>query len=187
MVKVAGDLIEVAWAVIVVVWVVMAFRTKRTVARSGGVARLAVLYVIAVIVLTRPLAHTSLHHHIWKPSAAVSMVALVLIVAGAVFALWARLTIGTNWSGVVTLKQDHELMQSGPYHVVRHPIYTGLLTMGVASALQYDEPFSFILLAVVIVMLAFKIRLEEKLMTESFPDQYPQYRQRVKAIVPYIL
>ncbi|MGC1420544.1 MAG: isoprenylcysteine carboxylmethyltransferase family protein [Acidimicrobiales bacterium] len=187
MVKAADDLIQVAWAVIVVVWVVMAFRTKRTVARSGGVARLAVVYVVAVIVLTRPLEHTSLHHHIWMPSSAVSVVAVILVVAGAIFALWARLTIGRNWSGVVTLKLDHELMQSGPYRFARHPIYTGLLTMGLGSALQYDEPFSFILLAVVIVMLVFKIRLEEKLMTESFPDEYPQYRRRVKAVVPYIL
>jgi protein-S-isoprenylcysteine O-methyltransferase Ste14 len=136
MVTAAGDLIQVAWGVIAVVWVVMAFRTKRTVARSGGVARLAVIYVIAVIVLTRPMEHTSLHHHIWKPSSAVSVVAVILVVAGAAFALWARLTIGRNWSGVVTLKQDHELMQSGPYHFARHPIYTGLLTMGLGSALR---------------------------------------------------
>jgi protein-S-isoprenylcysteine O-methyltransferase len=71
--------------------------------------------------------------------------------------------------------------------VVRHPIYTGLLTMGLGSSLQYDEVYGFLLLVLAIVMLAFKIRLEERLMIENFPDQYPQYRQRVKAIVPFVL
>jgi protein-S-isoprenylcysteine O-methyltransferase Ste14 len=129
----------------------------------------------------------STDHHIWRPSPVESSIALALVVAGAAFALWARFTIGTNWSGVVTLKQDHELMQSGPYHVVRHPIYTGLLTMGLGSSLQYDEVYGFLFLVLAAVMLAFKMRLEERLMMENFPDQYPQYRQHVKAIVPFVL
>jgi protein-S-isoprenylcysteine O-methyltransferase Ste14 len=187
MVRVAGDLTQWIWYAVAVVWLVLAFRTKRTLVRSGGIARLAIVAVVLAIVVSRPLTDTSLHHHLWKPSPVVSALALALVVAGAAFALWARFTIGTNWSGVVTLKQDHELMQSGPYHVVRHPIYTGLLTMGLGSSLQYDEVYGFLLLVLAIVMLAFKIRLEERLMIENFPDQYPQYRQRVKAIVPFVL
>ena len=116
-----------------------------------------------------------------------SLVALVLVVVGAAFAIWARVTIGANWSGTVTLKEDHELMQRGPYHVVRHPIYSGLSLMGLATTLVVDEAYGFLILGVAIAVFIPKIMLEEKLMTENFPDQYPQYRQRVKAIIPFIL
>jgi protein-S-isoprenylcysteine O-methyltransferase Ste14 len=187
MVRVTGDLTQWIWYAVAVVWLVLAFRTKRTLVRSGGIARLAIVAVVLAIVVSRPLTGTSLHHHIWRPSPVESSIALALVVAGAAFALWSRFTIGTNWSGVVTLKQDHELMQSGPYHVVRHPIYTGLLTMGLGSSLQYDEVYGFLFLVLAAVMLAFKMRLEERLMMENFPDQYPQYRQHVKAIVPFVL
>jgi protein-S-isoprenylcysteine O-methyltransferase Ste14 len=182
----ATTLIEVIWFLWAALWLVLAFRTKRTVARSGGLSRLAVVWVVVVIAVNGPLAHTSLHHRIWAVSPAVSLVASLLMVAGTAFTIWARFTIGANWSGTVTLKEHHELMQRGPYGLARHPIYTGLLLMGVASALQYGEPFGFLELVVIIGLFIYKIHLEEKLMTENFPDQYPQYRQRVKAIIPFI-
>ena len=187
MVHLATASIQVIWYFVAAVWLILAFRTKRTIARSGGMARLAVLTVLAAIVLIRPLAHSSLHQPIWAPSPVQSLLALVLVVVGAVFALWARFTIGANWSGTVTLKADHQLIQSGPYHFVRHPIYSGLFLMAFASALQFDEPYGFLLLIVLITLLIPKIILEEKLMTQSFPDQYPAYRQRVKAIIPFVL
>jgi protein-S-isoprenylcysteine O-methyltransferase Ste14 len=71
--------------------------------------------------------------------------------------------------------------------VVRHPIYTGLLFAGLGASLPYAETYSFLLLAVTIIVFAFKIRLEERLMTQNFPDQYPAFRRRVKAIIPFIL
>jgi protein-S-isoprenylcysteine O-methyltransferase Ste14 len=186
-VNVAGDLIQWIAGIVAVLWLTLAFRTKRTVARSGGMGRLAVVAVLLAIVLARPMARTSLHSRLWAPSSDLSLLALVLVVAGAAFAIWARLTIGTNWSGTVTLKEDHELIQRGPYRVVRHPIYTGLLFMGLGAALQFAESYSFVLLVVVTIMFAFKMRLEEKLMTQNFPDQYPAYRRRVKAIIHFIL
>jgi protein-S-isoprenylcysteine O-methyltransferase Ste14 len=148
---------------------------------------LAAIVVVGVLVLVRPLSSSSLRDKIWTPSSTWSAVALVLVIIGAAFAIWARITIGTNWSGVVTVKEDHELIQRGPYHLARHPIYSGLLLMGLASALAYDEAYGFAILGVAIVVFVPKIMLEEKLMTEQFPDQYPHYRKRVKAIIPFVL
>jgi protein-S-isoprenylcysteine O-methyltransferase Ste14 len=187
MISFARDFISATWLVVLAVWVILAFRTKRTLERSGGFARLAVIAVVLVVVLTRPLANSSLHDRMWGPSSVLSFVAVVLVAIGALFAIWARITIGANWSGTVTFKQDHELMQNGPYNVVRHPIYSGLLLMGLASALANDEPYGFLLVAVVVAVFIPKIVIEEKLMTEHFPAEYPQYRQRVKAIIPFIL
>jgi protein-S-isoprenylcysteine O-methyltransferase Ste14 len=149
--------------------------------------RLAVIVVVGVLVLARPLSSSSLHHKIWTLSSTCSAVALAFVILGAGFAVWARVTIGTNWSGVVTVKEDHELIQRGPYHLARHPIYSGLLTMGLASVVAYDEVYGFAILAVAIVAFIPKMMLEEKLMTEQFPDQYPQYRKHVKAIIPFVL
>jgi protein-S-isoprenylcysteine O-methyltransferase Ste14 len=92
-----------------------------------------------------------------------------------------------NWSGNVTFKEGHELIQSGPYRYVRHPIYSALLLMGLGSALYYAQAFGFALLGFALVVFAAKMRLEEKLMTEHFGDQYVDYRRRVKALIPFIV
>jgi protein-S-isoprenylcysteine O-methyltransferase Ste14 len=187
MVNFATGLIEVIWGIWAAIWLILAFRTKRTIARSGGWGRLWVAWAVLYVIASRLMVHSSLHDRVWAPSPAISIVASVLMVAGAAFTIWARFTIGANWSGMVTLKENHELIQRGPYHLARHPIYTGLLFMGIASVLQYAEPIGFIEMAIVILLFIPKIRLEEKLMTENFPDQYSQYRRQVKAIIPFIV
>jgi protein-S-isoprenylcysteine O-methyltransferase Ste14 len=104
---------------------------------------------------------------------------------GLLFAIWARVCIGRNWSGTVTLKQNHELVVSGPYALVRHPIYTGLLAAIVGSALARGEWRG--LFAVLVAWLALwrKYRMEERWMTERFGTRYEAYRLRVPALVPF--
>ena len=107
--------------------------------------------------------------------------------AGLLFTVWARIHLGRNWSGTVTLKQDHELITSGPYAWVRHPIYTGLLLGFVGLAIARGEWRS--ILAVVIIALAFwrKLRIEESWMLEQFGDAYRSYRRRVAALIPGVI
>ena len=102
-------------------------------------------------------------------------------------ALWARRTIGGNWSSVVTLKQDHELIERGPYRFVRHPIYSGFLLMAVGTAILHARAGEFVFCGFLLLGLWFKLRAEEDLLTRHFPDSYPQYRRRVKALIPYVL
>jgi protein-S-isoprenylcysteine O-methyltransferase Ste14 len=108
-------------------------------------------------------------------------------VAGLVFTCWARVILGRNWSGVVQLKQDHELIVRGPYSIVRHPIYTGLLLAFLGSAMAVGMWRA--LLATAIVGFSFwrKLRLEERWLCELFGDQYRDYMSRVKALVPWVL
>ncbi len=179
-------LIQWVWTIVTLTWIVLAFRTKRTVARSGGYWRTVAVLGIFVVFTSRFLGHWW-RHHLWRVDSALSVVATALVVLGAIFAVWARLTIGTNWSGIVTLKEDHQLIVTGPYRYVRHPIYTGLFTMGIGTQLMYAEPYGFLLFVVAVVVFSVKIRDEERLMTETFPDQYPQYRRRVKAVIPFLL
>jgi len=107
--------------------------------------------------------------------------------AGLAFAVRARVVLGGNWSGQVTVKQEHELIRSGPYALARHPIYTGLLSMVIATAIQQAHIGGIIGLILISVSLWIKSSHEEEVMRKQFPDQYPAYRERVKRIIPFIL
>ena len=108
----------------------------------------------------------------------------VLTLAGCLFAVWARVTLGGNWSGRATVKADHQLIVSGPYSLARHPIYTGLLLAATGTALAHGEWRCVLGIALIVLAFAIKIGQEEKLMLQTFPHAYPQYRQRVKALIP---
>jgi protein-S-isoprenylcysteine O-methyltransferase Ste14 len=110
-----------------------------------------------------------------------------LALAGFLFTVWAREHLGRNWSGIVTVKQDHELIVNGPYALVRHPIYTGLLLAFAGTGLALGEWRG--VLAVVIALLALwrKLRIEERWMQEQFGEQYRAYKHRVAALVPFVL
>ena len=101
--------------------------------------------------------------------------------------IWARVHLGRNWSGIVTVKDDHELITSGPYRLVRHPIYAGLLLGFAGSALARANVAGLLAVAIVLWALWRKLRLEERWMTEQFGSRYQNYSQRVSALVPHLL
>jgi protein-S-isoprenylcysteine O-methyltransferase len=111
----------------------------------------------------------------------------ILCASGIAFAIWARYMLGENWSGNVTLKKGHELIRSGPYSIVRHPIYTGALIGLLGSACVTGELKGFISIVVCFIGFWHKLRMEEDFMMEEFPDQYPAYRASVKMLIPFIL
>ncbi len=188
MVRPDTTVIDWTWTVVVAIWIVLAFRTKRTIERRWRNPVPLILIAAVVIAVSRTSSNgAGWHRHLWIPDSSLSVVSTTLVVLGAAFAVWARLTIGTNWSGNVTLKEDHELIVSGPYRIVRHPIYTGLIAMGIGTALIYAELVGFVAVAAGVVVFGLRIPQEERLMTETFPDQYPEYRRRVKAVIPYVL
>lgn len=111
----------------------------------------------------------------------------VLAASGLLFSVWARLHLGSNWSRAVTIKQDHELITSGPYAFVRHPIYTGLLTGLIGSALALDKWRGIVAIALVFLVLWYKLRLEEKWMHSQFGEAYDAYAKQVAVLFPYLL
>jgi protein-S-isoprenylcysteine O-methyltransferase Ste14 len=112
---------------------------------------------------------------------------VLLCVSGLMFAIWARLILGRNWSGVVTLKEGHELIERGPYRVVRHPIYTGILAMLAGTVIALGYFGSFIGLLLVFVSFWVKLKREEDLMLEHFAAKYAAYQHRVKRIIPFLI
>lgn len=120
------------------------------------------------------------------PSVPLDWAGVAICWAGAAFAVWARVTLAGNWSGVVSLKHDHEIIDRGPYAYVRHPIYTGILAMILGSALlEFDVART---LAVALAFLSFRIKLgqEENLLSTHFPGTYPAYAARTRRLIPFL-
>ncbi|MBE1160154.1 methyltransferase family protein [Dyella acidiphila] len=188
-----GGLFEGVWVLWLLYWGISAIGVKSAVRVESGVSRFLKYWlpiIVAVAVLSN--AHDWLHGTVltrrFVPAAAwIVWLGFALTVAGLAFTCWARVILGRNWSGVVQLKQDHELIVRGPYSIVRHPIYTGLLFAFLGTSLAIGEWRA--LLAALIVGLSFwrKLRLEERWLCELFGEQYRNYMRRVKALVPWLL
>jgi protein-S-isoprenylcysteine O-methyltransferase Ste14 len=103
---------------------------------------------------------------------------------GLLFAIWARRVLGRNWSGEITIKVEHQLIRSGPYRLLRHPIYTGILTMFAGTAVVTGTWLAILGLALAVLGYARKIRLEEANMRQAFGPDYDTYRRESWALVP---
>jgi protein-S-isoprenylcysteine O-methyltransferase Ste14 len=178
------------WDVFLVVWVIGMFFTKRTEQREsfGNRLRYSILFLLAFWLLfhavLRPRRHlfaqVILHH-----SHALNAGSVALAVLGLFLALWARGTLGKNWSGTVTFKENHELIERGPYALVRHPIYTAMLLMYLGTALALGRSGGLVGFPILFLSFWIKYRQEEALMLVHFGDQYRAYMKRVRALVPF--
>jgi protein-S-isoprenylcysteine O-methyltransferase Ste14 len=172
-----------------VLWFLPAIFGKRTIQRQTSSSRLLqiILVVTAYSLIFDPkLDWGPLSLRLVPSGLPATILGYGLLLAGMLFACWARVFLGGNWSASVTLKQDHTLVRSGPYSIVRHPIYTGLLTALLGTAIALGELRCF--LGVVLAAIAWKIKsiTEEAFMLQQFGEQYTRYRTQVKALVPYL-
>jgi protein-S-isoprenylcysteine O-methyltransferase Ste14 len=175
----------IAWAGC---WVAMAFGTKRTIERGGLVGyRIVALALVVGLLVAGRLSHLSSQSELWQTTPALGVVTDCMVLAGAAFSIWARITLGRNWSAEVTFKQDHELIESGPYALARHPIYTGLFFMALGTAINYGRAIGFAVLFALCASFWWKARQEERMMSSHFPDAYADYKMRVRAIIPFVL
>jgi protein-S-isoprenylcysteine O-methyltransferase Ste14 len=177
-----------AWAVY---WMVSAVRIKAAVRRESTASRLAhviPLFVGGVLMAWRDLPWGPwgpLNARLWPQSLTAYWIGLALLIAGLAFAVWARVHLGRNWSGSVTVKEGHELIRSGPYALVRHPIYTGLITAVLGTAIVSGTVRAALGLVIITLSLLRKLRTEEAFMRETFPGEYPRYSADVPALVPF--
>jgi protein-S-isoprenylcysteine O-methyltransferase Ste14 len=184
----SGILIGACWLAWLLYWLAMAIRTKPTIERGGllGYRLVAIVLIVALVTVGR-LVGVSAQSYLWHTSLALGIVSVCIVLVGAAFTVWARVTLGRNWSAEVTFKQDHELIESGPYALVRHPIYTGLIAMALGTAINYGRAIGFAVFVGLCGSLWWKARQEERIMASHFPGAYADYRARVHAIVPFVL
>jgi protein-S-isoprenylcysteine O-methyltransferase Ste14 len=179
-----------SWDAVGVVWLIGYAFTKRTMRAQPVGAR---LFHLALLVLGGCMMAGPWFRYGWlrlrfiPQLESLPLAGMVLTVAGCAFAIWARVTLGANWSARATVKADHELITSGPYSLARHPIYTGLLMAIMGSALAGGEWRCVLGVAIIVFAFLVKMSQEERLMMQTFPEAYPRYRERVKALIPGVL
>lgn len=182
--------VGICWLIFIVYWLISAIGAKRNVPGKGGFGRWArarLFMIAAVLVLYELPVFSPFWHFAYGLSFfhnhAVRIAGAVLTMLGIGFAVWARQHLGRNWSGQPSIKVGHELVTSGPYEVVRHPIYTGISMALLGTGLVYG-PLWIMVFLLALIMFAWRIRVEEGYMMELFPDVYPAYRQRTRALIP---
>ena len=187
-----GYLFGGAWLLWLAYWGISALHVKSAVRVESAASRFgkyALPLIVAVLLLqnVRAFNGTFLNDRFVPAELWIVWLGFFLTIAGLAFACWARVILGRNWSGVVQLKKDHELIVRGPYSIVRHPIYTGLLLAFLGTALAIGAWRGLIATAIVAVSFWRKLRLEERWLCELFGEQYADYMRRVKALVPWVL
>jgi protein-S-isoprenylcysteine O-methyltransferase Ste14 len=182
--------IRVCWIIFLIVWLVGVAWTKRNIYRESRAERTRYWLVLVIgyfVVIKSSDLPPPFDWLVVPHSTSSAWGGAFVCMSGLVFAIWARVTLGTNWSGVVTLKEGHELIERGPYRVVRHPIYTGILAMSAGTAIATGYFGGFLGLLLIFVSFWLKLRREEDLMLKHFPTKYAAYQRRVKRIIPFLV
>lgn len=174
---------SVGWGAFWLYWLVAAFSMKRGHVRWSLELRIRLVIVVLVVLLVR-LGAFRVHHlntESWRAG-----LGLVLFAAGLGLAVWARVHMGRNWGTPMTQKDEPELVTGGPYRVIRHPIYSGVLlaVLGTAVALTWSW---LIAVGLVGVYFVYSATVEERYLTQQFPDTYPPYRHSTKMLLPFVL
>jgi protein-S-isoprenylcysteine O-methyltransferase Ste14 len=173
------------WAGWLAYWVGAAFFVNSTKSSEGFLGRAQHLAPLAVgfFLIFHDPTWTLLPGR-WRHGGAAGYAADAVTAAGLLFAVWGRVHLGRYWSGIITLKEGHRLIRTGPYRLVRHPLYTGFLTGVVGAALAAGTADAALGTLVVLAAYVVKIRREEALLAREFGDEYARFRREVPALVP---
>jgi protein-S-isoprenylcysteine O-methyltransferase Ste14 len=181
-------IISALWVAWGLYWLISARSSKTTQRRESPASRLAhilPLIVGGVLIAWRRMPWPLLAQRVWPVTFTSYCIGIALLAGGLLFSVWARVHIGRNWSGSVTVKEDHELIRSGPYALVRHPIYTGILLALIGTVLISGTPRALLGLLIIIVSLVRKMDVEETFMRATFPGRYERYCAEVPALIPF--
>lgn len=180
------SIILICYLIMAATWIATAFSTKKTIKKSGGsILRLAFYLIIlffACLQLISPLLATNL----WPKNSLIYIIADIITVLGLIIMLWARKSLGKNWSANIVLKENHKLITKGPYKYVRHPIYSGLILM-ILGTVIYINTLAFLIFFIIFFLGAFyKTQKEEELLFNNFSNKYLEYKKHTKYLIPLI-
>lgn len=179
----------ILWAAFYLYWLIASQAVKQTERAESAGSRWVhlAMQILAYALALLPDRWSVLTGRILPDTPVTAWAGLAVLLVGLGFALWARLRLGRNWSGRVTIKADHQLVRSGPYAIVRHPIYTGVLFGMLGTAIVVGEVRGLVSVAILLVAYWRKLRIEEQALSQQFADDYPAYQREVKALVPFVL
>ena len=182
-----GTIAECLWVILGVYWLVAALSTKKVALNESAglrLLRLAVLVVVLALLLTEWFNRGFLGQRFVARIAVLEWFGVAVTACGASIAIWARSTLGSNWSDKVVLKVDHQLIRSGPYRYLRHPIYTGVLLAMVGTTLTNGRWRCVVALAVLSVNYFIKAKREEKILSARFGDAFAEHKRNTGFFLP---
>lgn len=190
MISLTAKFLLLCWLIVFGYWTISSFSAKHTIKVYSGKWQRSVFWsliiAIAILAYTGTLSKFA-GPILWQYTLTTGVIADIVTLISLVIMLWARKTLGNNWSGHVTLKENHELIKHGPYAFVRHPIYSGLLLLMLGPVILYGHLYGLFAFIIFFVGVWFRSQQEEKLLTDHFPQDYPNYKKQVKRLVPFIL
>ena len=177
-------MLAIGWGVFWLGWLAAALRTKRGRHPWGREVRIRVVLIALIVILARVGVFRN-HGGLHSDHARLA-IGLVLFGAGLLFAVWARVHIGRNWGTPMSRKDAPELVTGGPYHLVRHPIYTGIITAGIGTAVALSW-LGLIFVGLAATYFIYAATVEERFLAGEFPETYPAYKRSTKMLVPFVL
>lgn len=183
----AGYIVEYLWLLLFAVWIVTRFSIKRVKQRENPVASIARILLLIVVFefLFSPRGRIGFLGWRFVPySAAIEWTGVAITAVGVGLAIWARVYLGRNWSGTVTLKEGHELIRSGPYARIRHPIYTGFALAIAGTALAIGEWRGVVAFVLLFTAHYFKARKEEAFLAREFGPAFEAHRAHTGMFLP---
>lgn len=178
---------EAPWILFAAYWAIGALKTRATVRREPFLARYGVMLIEVIgftLLLNGDASIGRLRRHILPPSDAAATSGIVLTWAGIGLAIWARYHLGQYWSGRITLKEGHQLIRTGPYARLRHPIYTGLTLAAIGSALVINHWRCVLGVAVIMIGFVIKAKREEALLKGQFGEAFDEHMRHTGFLLP---
>ena len=180
-------LVEVPWIVFVLYWIVSAIRTRDTLETESFASRYAILLIEAAgfVLLFRHSAGIGfLGERFMDRTLASAIIGSILSWVGIGLAIWARYHLAEYWSARITIKQDHQLIGTGPYARLRHPIYSGIVLAAIGSAVVIDQWRCVLGVCLVLIGYCIKARKEETMLTQQFGDAFREHQKQTGFMIP---
>jgi len=180
-----NNLIGVLWFIFILYWAISAIGVKKNIHNNEWRRNVGIRILLVVLVIIALQFSSFWRFFGYQSNFIVQLIGVALCVLGMVFAVWARWHLGKNWSGTPSIKENHELVTSGPYRFVRHPIYTGMLVALLGSAFTGGVVWLAIFI-IFCVNFLYRVPLEERYMMQIFPQEYPEYKKKTKILIPFL-
>jgi protein-S-isoprenylcysteine O-methyltransferase Ste14 len=184
------NIVLVCWIILLIVWFTSAFFVKKSVTKRKWAFQifLRVIIFIFIIVALRfnGTGIVSFLTSLFQSYFNFTILGSIVAVVGLIGAIWARISLGREWSGYVTYKKEHELITRGPYRFVRHPIYSSILLMLIGTILYYGSILVFVIFFIAFIGFLWRTYKEEEIMTNLFKEKYQNYMKKTKRLIPFI-
>lgn len=175
------------WIVFAIYWTIGALRTCRTAKRESFAARYGVMAIEVLgfyLLLSHDAAIGFFGNRVLTRTSDLRLLGVILVWAGIGLALWARWHLGQYWSGRITIKEGHQLIRTGPYARLRHPIYSGLILAVVGTAIEIDQWRAVASIGIVTLGFWIKGRREESMLRQQFGTEFDEHRKHTGFLLP---